>query len=104
MLEVPTEATRVGAEAQAEMLTDADLVAIGMAHTTTLVAMETTTAGVDVLALVLDPQATDITDNRVTIVMVDTATTTVDAATTIAVEAEVAVQEEARRAEMAHLH
>lgn len=78
------------------MLTDADLIAIGM------IATETTIAEVVVHALVLDHQTADTTDHMATVVMMDTATTTVDA--TVAEEAEAAVREEARTPEMAHHH
>ena len=84
-------ALRVGAEAQAEMLTDADLVAIGMT--------ETTTAEVVAHALALGPQMADTTDHMVA--MMDIAE---DAATTAVEEAEAAARGEARIAEMAHHH
>lgn len=84
-------ALRVGAEAQAEMLTDVDLVAIGMT--------ETTTVEVVAHALALGPPMADTTDH-----MVATMDTAEGAATTAVEEVEAAVQEEARIAEMSHHH
>ena len=54
-------ARRVGAEAQAEMLTDADPVALGM------IVAATTTAEVAVHAPVLDHQTADTIDHMATV-------------------------------------